>query len=476
MTNLDQLQSLSDEQLAQWVELQSKARYQIDPNFWLEDKLKESFWSKQKEIAASVVEHRHTAVKSCHDVGKSFLASRMAAWWLDCHPPGQAFVVSTAPTAAQVRSILWREINRAHHKGHLIGRVNQTEWWYDNEIIGFGRKPDDYDPSAFQGIHARYVLVIIDEACGVPQGLWDAADTLVTNDDSRMLAIGNPDDSQSHFATVAKPGSGWNIISINAYESPNFTDEMISEELSRLLISPVWVEERKQRWGEGSPLYISKVLGEFPEDTEDGVIPLSWIRRCQEVEPSGTEVTLGLDVGASVGGDETVIREVVGNKPGREWAMRTGEPEEIVGKAIEAIKETGASTIKVDVIGVGFGIAGWLETQGRAKIHKARVVKVNVAKKGTEPNRFPNLRSQLWWNMREMIEAGSLALGDLDEETIGELIGPKYKLNATGLIVVESKDETKKRIGRSPDHADAYLLATFRDRGVVEYAAPAGVI
>jgi hypothetical protein len=129
-------------------------------------------WSKQQEIAESVVEHRYTAVKSCHDSGKSFTASRLAAWWLDVHPPGEAFVVTTAPTTAQVEAILWREIGKAHRKGDLAGRITlDAKWYIGQELVAYGRKPADYDQAAFQGIHARYVLIIIDEACDVPKSL-----------------------------------------------------------------------------------------------------------------------------------------------------------------------------------------------------------------------------------------------------------------------------------------------------------------
>ena len=136
-----------------------------DPVAWVERRLGEHLWSKQAEIARSVAAHLRTAVQSCHGSGKSYTAARVAAWWLDSHTPGDAFVVSTAPTYSQVRAILWREIGRAHAKGHLIGRVNQSEWWIGDEIVGFGRKPSDYNHEAFQGIHAAAVLVLIDEAC-----------------------------------------------------------------------------------------------------------------------------------------------------------------------------------------------------------------------------------------------------------------------------------------------------------------------
>ena len=165
-----------------------------------------------------------------------------------------------------MRAILWRYIRRVHRIGKLPGRVNQTEWHIDDEMVAFGRKPADHDESAFQGIHARYVLVILDEACGVPEQLWIAADALTTNTDCRILAIGNPDNPASHFRRVCTPGSGWHVIGISGFDSPNLTGETMPDDVALALVSREWVEEKLREWGEDNPLYRSKVLGEFSDD------------------------------------------------------------------------------------------------------------------------------------------------------------------------------------------------------------------
>ncbi len=267
--------------------------YRADPVAWVEGRLGEGLWSAQREIALSVRDHRRVAVRSAQDVGKSRIASRLACWWIDTHPVGEAFVVTTAPSFKQVQAVLWREMRSAHRAGGLPGVMTETEWKIGGQLVAFGRKPADYDPDAFQGIHARFVLVILDEACGVPEALWNAAETLTANEGSRMLAIGNPDDPSSQFARVSHPGSGWHTIRIDGYRSPNFTDEPVPEELRALLLSPTWVEERKRSWGEDSPLFVSKVRGEFPEEADDTLIQLSWIRAAQdryEGAPEGAEV------------------------------------------------------------------------------------------------------------------------------------------------------------------------------------------
>jgi Domain of unknown function (DUF4386) len=190
--------------------------YLNDPVGWVAATTKEFMWSKQREIAQSVRENRYTAVRSCHGSGKSFTASRIASWWLDVHAPGEAFIVTTAPTYKQVHAVLWREIGRAHRLGDLDGRINQDDEWYmGNELVGFGRKPADNDPAGFSGVHARYVLVIIDEAGGVPEAIYNAVDSLAIDKHNRILAIGNPDDPAAHFAKIHKPGSGWNRIHIS---------------------------------------------------------------------------------------------------------------------------------------------------------------------------------------------------------------------------------------------------------------------
>ena len=436
-----------------------------DPAAWITERLGDFIWSKQREIAASVAQHRRTAVHSAHETGKSFLAARLVAWWLDVHPPGEAFVVTTAPTGAQVRAVLWREIRRAHAAGRLRGHTNQTEWWIGGEMVAFGRKPADYDPAGFQGIHARAVLVVIDEAGGVPDTIYHAVSSLAANEHSRILAIGNPDDPQSHFAAVCKPDSGWHVIRVDGLESPNFTDEPIPDHLRDLLIGPTYVQETlHDGGGEDSPLYVSKVRGLFPENAADGVVLLSWIRACQRLEAEpGEPVELGMDVGA--GGDETNIRERRGVKAGRVWKKRTPDWAEAVALALDAIRETGATRMKVDSIGIGWGTAGRLRELRAEGRHRCEVIGVNVGEASSMPERFPKLRDQLWWEVgRELSRSGGWDLADVDETTIAQLIAPTYSRDSAGRIKVEPKEQTRKRLHRSPDDADSLLLAYYVPR------------
>ncbi|HET6634956.1 MAG TPA: hypothetical protein VFH77_07990 [Streptomyces sp.] len=444
------------------------AMYGQNPTNWVGGRLGQTVWSKQAAIMEAVRDHRRTAVRSGHGVGKSHTASLVACWWLDTHPPGTAFVVSTAPTFAQVRAILWRYIRRHHKAAGLPGRVNQTEWHIDDELVAFGRKPSDHDESAFQGIHTQFVLVIIDEACGVPEQLWVAADALTTGPDCRILAIGNPDNPASHFRKVCQPGSGWHTMSISAFDSPNLTGETVPSDVAAALVSPEWVEEKLAEWGEDNPLYKSKVLGEFSDDAPNQVVRASDLAACRvggdEPHPPDAllPVELGVDVGG--GGDETVIRERRGIQAGREWRAHTDRPEKILPLVLQALRESGATCVKVDSIGVGFGVVGELRNAASRGEHAAQVQAVNVAESPSDSSKYKNLRAELWWEIgRGLSERGGwdLSAADNADATVAQLLEPRWDTDPQGRIRVEPKDEIRKRLGRSPDNADALLLAYF---------------
>lgn len=461
-------------------------QHQADGPGWVRDRLDEHLWSKQREIMDSVRDHRFTAVKACHGPGKSRVASRIAAWWMETHPPGEARVVSTAPTFPQVEAILWSEINNAASRAAALvtrnpgdaryrafnGRVLATEWKIGNQLLAFGRKPSDHNPHAFQGIHAKYVLVIIDEACGVVQNFWTAALALSTGRHCRILALGNPDDPASVFAEKCADPS-WNTITISAFSTPNFTGEPIPHELAEVLVDQVYVDDMAREYGEESPTYISKVLGEFPQDSDAGVIRLSSLRACVQPEPPPRTdaellpVELGVDFGA--GGDTTVIRERRGMLVGRTWRTGSRDGMHVVGLVLQAIRETGATRVKCDVIGIGYGLVARLRELGEGGAHQAQIVPVNVSETSSEPLRYLRQRSEIWWMGRQLAEDRRWDLSGLEERDrerlISQLVAPHYRLDSSGRIVVETKDETRERIHRSPDDADALLLAFFNPPG-----------
>ncbi|HEY6116778.1 MAG TPA: hypothetical protein VI172_12545 [Candidatus Dormibacteraeota bacterium] len=455
--------------------------YVNDPVGWISERLGEFLWSKQREIAESVRDHRRTAVKSCHNAGKSWIASRIAAWWLDTHPPGEAFVVSTAPTYKQVHAILWEEIRAAAKKAAsrgtpLPGRVLQSDEWKldDGTLIGFGRKPADTDVHGFQGIHRRYVLVILDEACGVPAQLWTAVEAITTNADCRILAVGNPDDPATEFGAVCKPGSGWNTIRINGLETPNMTGEQVTarpelaglftrlglgpstefvpDGMRPLMLDPDWVDDKRRRWGVESPRFTSKVLGEFPDIGEDVLISPALIEAAQarHCEP-GPYAILGVDV-ARFGSDRTIfclrqgpLARIVGDYSKQSTTETTG-------RVIDAIRTHALDEVRVDGVGVGGGVVDQLVELG------VDVVDMQAGGGASDSEMFVNARAEWAWSIRQRLEDGDLDLDPEDDELAAQLGSLRYRFNARGQVVIESKDDMRKRGLPSPDKADALML------------------
>ena len=324
-----------------------EARYRRDPVGWATERAGLELWSKQKEILTSIVDHRNTAVKSCHSAGKSFISAVATCWWLDAHPPGEARVITTAPTSKQVDAVLWYEINKLHAKLGLRGQCNLREWYLGKQLVALGRKPPDYQQAAFQGLHAKHLLVIYDEAYGIPTSLWNEGSSLASNEYARQLAIGNPD-GPGDFQDNCDPESGWNVIHISYRHAPNFTGEFVSPNLADMLIHPDWVEERRRRWGEHSALFASKCEGDFPDVGGDPwqVIPNGWVQQCRYLEyPAGKKpIEAGVDVGG--GNDRTVVTVREGNRvKDIKWFVDP-DPMQTVARVASFLKEHGVTYLE----------------------------------------------------------------------------------------------------------------------------------
>lgn len=453
------------------------------PTDWIHEVLAEHTWSGQDKILESVRDNRYTAVRSAHSTGKSHIASRCASWWVDTRPVDDVFIVTTAPSTTQVKAILWRYIKQAHKKASLPGYITDgdpPEWKIDGALVGYGRKPQDLTnaeeaATAFQGIHARHVLVILDEAGGIPEWLWNAVDTLVTSPMNRVLAIGNPDDPSSHFEKVCRPGSGWNVIRVRAMDTPAFTGEACHPSLLEVLVSPEWVEERRKRWGITSPLYIAKVMAEFPDVTDDTLISPKLVRQAHENDRSGHATvpgTFGMDV-ARYGRDQSCVYRSRGGQVRLVKAWSKTDTMETTGRAIMILRRRRFKITElvgrvepiptepiphnvpmwVDANGLGAGVYDRLREQG-APVHPFM-----GSERAYDPDRFANRRAETYWNFRERMEEGLIDLDPQDEELASQLQSIKWKTNSRGLILIESKDDMLKRGMPSPDRADAAVMA-----------------
>lgn len=461
-------------------------RYRRDPVAWAEERAGLELWSKQREILYSLRDNPNTAVKSCHSAGKSFISAVATCWWIDVHPPGLARVITTAPTSSQVDAVLWFEIGRLHRRLDLVGECKIREWSIGRQLVALGRKPPDHQQAAFQGMHAKFLLVIYDEAFGIPKNLWDEGTSLASNEYARQLAIGNPD-GPGEFEDRCKPSSPWNTIHISYRHSPAYTGEKVSKSLAENLISRRWVEERRNDWGEDSALFVSKCDGDFPKQGDPfSVVPHHWAARCRVNElPSDDIVEAGIDVGA--GADRTVIRERRGMRAGREEVFVDDDPMRTVGRLVEKIVDWGVQRVKIDVTGIGWALAGRLRELSRKHnptskecTHSAEVVRVNFGEGPSPGNegKFLNRRAEIYWTIgRELSRLELWDLTTVEDDVIHELTASRYEImDSKGKIKVEPKKNVIKRLGGlSPDRAEALLLAFYapvrRSRGLTGAAA-----
>lgn len=470
-----------------------------DPVGWIGAELGEYLWAGQQLVCQSVVQHRYTAVPASHGLGKSRSAADIALWWMSTKP--DPFVVTSAPTAAQVSAILWREIAAQKEANQVPGRITMSgfpQFHSGDRLVGIGRKPSDYADSTFQGIHALNVLVIFDEAAGVPAGLWDQADGLMTNSNARMLVIGNPTDPTSQFATVCRPGSGWNVIRLDGLRSPLLTEaavapfpelaqlmategipystEQVPERLTQLLTGPQWIAERIRRWGVDSALWMARVRGIFPAEADaDAVIPLAWVIAAQDrwtnawsgnaprFTPPGRSV-IGVDIGRSDDGDENVAARRHGHivHPLQTWRVK--DLEQTKARVAGMLRAEPNAVAVVDEIGVGAGVLDGL----RAMACSAVGFVAGAKSEGTDRNgefTFKNLRAEAWWRLREALDPAhdpDLCLPADDDQLAADLTAPRWKLVGRGEVLVEAKDDIRKRLGRSTDRGDAVVMSMWQ--------------
>lgn len=474
------------------------AKYADDPVGFVEEGLGETLWSKQKQVLESIRDNKRTAVPSCHASGKSHLSARAVAWWGSVHPAGTVRIVTTASTFRQVRNVLWAQIRRVIHKYNLGGEANQVEWRKGTELIADGFSPADNDETATQGVHAPHLLVVVDEAGGISPVLGRALEALMTGGHTRLLLLGNPPvDNEGSWFEKACHSDLYNTIPIGAYDTPNFTGEdagmchacpkeVPEHPISEHLVDQEWVDDVVSEFGEDSAFVEARVHAKFPRVTANKVIPLSWLEQATENEfpLEGQAIRLGVDVAAD-GGDEFVIAWADGYRVSvrhKSSGQANANPIDVAGVVLEHIREAEQLhkvrqvdqkvRVKIDAIGVGWGVAGILEKWGTEQRHNAEIVSVNVSERPLDPDKFSNQRAEMWWNGRSMVQPTPSPEGtrqqirlDVDQRVLAQLTTPTYKSDSSGRIVIESKKDMKRRGVNSPDRAEAVLLALYDPRG-----------
>lgn len=423
--------------------------YINDPVAWVHDVLNEFLWSMQCEILDSTFRNRKTVVRSCNSAGKTFVAAAAVLAFLFLRYPSK--VITTAPTWYQVRDLLWSEINslfNRHIAETTLARCLTTRLEIDSDWFALGISPKE--AVNFQGFHKEHVLVVFDEAPGVREDVVEGAETLEASGDFHLLKIGNPIEQAGHFYNDFRD-STFEKFHIPYDVTPNFTDEKVPEHVARSLINPEWIEDKQDKWGVDSPMFQSKALAEFPEAGGNQVISLALCERAakREVVPEG-DIYLGVDV-ARGGGDLTVLTLRRGNVILKQETMNSRDLMQITGRIGALHNEHKFRGINIDVIGVGAGVYDRCRELGHP-VHP-----LNSAEAAIDESLYANKRTEMWFNMKEWLEYGRIPN---DSDLMADLTAPQYKYTSKGQYQLEKKDETKKRLKRSPDQGDSAVYST----------------
>lgn len=435
----------------------------------------------QKGILLDVVNEGRVACRGPHGLGKTALSSWLILWFALTRDGQHDWKVpTTASVWRQLTRYTWPELHK--WAGRLRwDKIGREPFKPQQELMTLSLKLTTgsafalaaEDETAIEGAHADQLLYVFDEAKAIKDGIFDAAEGAFSGAtdveggvQAFALAISTPGEPQGRFYDIhqRKPGyDDWKAIHVT-----------VEQAIKAGRVARKWVENRRDQWGEESPVFINRVLGNFVSDETVSVIPLSWIEAAierhkdwQEKGRIGKLSALGVDVGR--GGNKSVIAEILNVlvvSGLRKYQDRSTMP--IVGRVVGILRGSPGIDVTVDVIGVGAGVVDKLREDGHPVIaFNAGAAAVDSWTGDDITDRsgelmFSDWRSAAWWLVREMLDpayAPTLALPD-DDDLLGELVAPSYTVMSRGRIKVESKEDVSKRLGagRSTDVADAVIM------------------
>jgi phage terminase large subunit len=432
----------------------------------------EPTWQQAQLLEAIAPPGAKVSVRSGHGIGKSSSAAFVVLWHLETHNFSK--VPCTAPTAHQLRDVLWGEISkwRRHADEQSVLRgdhpdlsltqlfhltqdrlydLNAPEW------AATARTARKEAPEALQGFHARHLLYVVDEASGVEEAIFEAAEGALSTPEARVLLLGNPTRNAGTFAASHTAHRGdYTPLHFRSQDSP--------------LVDPGYRQRLVRKWGEGSNVVRVRADGEFPRQEDDVLISLDFTEPClsRERDQGVGQRILGVDV-ARMGSDRTVLLLRQGRVVEHIKIYAKQDTMSTVGCIVAVLDVWRVDIVAVDLIGVGSGVHDRLfelKRHGRicCQVFGVDVSRAAPPKQLEDDMQAHRLRDHLWlltatW-LRDEDPVFCAADRQACEDLAGELASVAYTLTSDGNLVVESKDAMKKRLGHSSDLADA-LCCTF---------------
>jgi hypothetical protein len=435
--------------------------YRNDPNKFVKEVLgvEPDEWQKDFLDAVATGE-RKISIRSGHGVGKSTTASWAMLWFLLTRYPVK--VVVTAPTSAQLYDALFAELKRwvkelpKPVQDLLDVKQERIELKASaTEAFISARTSRAEQPEALQGVHSDNVMLVADEASGVPEAVFEAAAGSMSGHNALTILLGNPVRSSGFFFdTHNRLKDEWWTRRVSCIDSTRVSSE--------------YVNDMKSRYGEESNAFRIRVLGEFPRSDDDTIIPMDLLESAKHRDTRAYEdapIVWGLDV-ARFGSDSSVLCKRQSNVVHTLERWRNLDLMQLTGAVVsqyEACDHKSRPTeILVDSIGLGAGVVDRL----RELNLPARGI--NVSESPAMGGTYLNLRAELWHKAKAWLEKRDCKIPN-NEDLIGELATVRYTFTSNGKIKIESKDDIRRRGLKSPDMADAFVLTFASDAATISW-------
>ncbi len=483
------------------AELKYKIKH--ERGFFSKRVLGSKHYKYQKELLLTLLRESRVAVRSAHDLGKTFTIADAILEAL--YALGPCYIITTAPTWNLVINVLFGEIRKKYNQAKypLGGRLKTTEVELGDKwkLIGFSPKVSvTGDTSTFQGFHAPLVIIVFEEATGIPQQIWKMAEGMMTSANVKWWAIGNPTDGNSEFAKCFESYE-WVKIKWDCFLSPNLIAnnvkciEDIQREVAKVLslkddeakrayvanykvvapelLSLQWVISKAIDWGIDSPLFRSKVLAEFPIEAEDTFIPLWRAEQCMNRDSieegyvtklNGNVKAVGVDI-ARFGSDNTEFKVLFGNE---EIYKKTLSKKDLVATYTECKNIINKwpddnFIFAIDATGIGSGVVDMMNNDYMiANNKRIRVEEIHFGSNAINETKYVNKVSEMAGLLADRIKSKEGLILQQDDILLSQLTTRKYKHDLNGRYWIEPKDDYKKRaMGKSCDALDALLLANY---------------
>jgi len=398
-------------------------------------------------------------IKANKGPGKTAIEA-IVMWWFQTvmgekgsHPKGAA----TSITGDNLKDNLWPEL--AKWRGRSQWCMKMFEW--TKERIFARSHPETWFMSArtwpksgdptqqantLAGLHADYLLFVLDESGGIPDAVMAAAEGGLSGGKwCKIMQAGNPTHLEGPlYRACTSERHLWTVIEITG-------DPDDPKRSNRISIQ--WAKEQIEKYGKDNPWVAVNVFGRFPPSSLNALLGPDEVnaamhRYVKEEDFIYSQKRLGIDV-SRFGDDMTVIfprQGLVAFKPDEMRNMRSND---IAARVANAKAKWGSDLEMVDGSGgYGSGVIDYLVQAGHSPME------VSFSGKAID-QRYFNKRSEMWFMMAEWVKKGG-SLPNIPE-MVRELTTPTYTFQ-NGKFRLEEKDQIKERLGFSPDRADALAL------------------